>query len=580
MSAYPAAQFELFYIRYNRLIAAGFILIFLFCCLWEYNRHKKHEMSQAASALETSAARLEGELRRAESHVLQLRILAEEFMADRNRNKQRLPEFDRIQNAADGSFFSMDSRPPEYTGSYGNLFGPGVFEGRTPGFYREINAALWISDLMKSAHSASPAFSRSFYLSENKFAVVYPWMDTDYVIGRAAGQTIGEVFDEFYNSSEWTSMRSAAAGESGLWIEFDLEKTRGLTATNVAPVMAEGRIKGIITAVITLPAAGEILERSGPVDGSRIYLTDGKKAVAKTTGGGEDDLAVFALDEVLPAGIPPGVRTGGAVNPPAAFPPGGENTISATLEGTDWSIVSVIPEKKLLAAFLPHAACIAGVFAGLFATIYLISLKIKPIFKTPSEIVDIIEKETSVNGRRASSDYSTFLARWKRFITRALRFESAAANLPGAVIQMEMRDGSGIRVLFATDSICAMLDAGSIDELTADEGEFGFIPHKERKVFQEKIYKSAHEMDTFDHICLIEKNSGESKYIRFIARPRESGRDRITWDGLVLDITDNIEKQQELKALQMKLEELVEEKTRELKSANREIEIANRREKE
>jgi PAS domain S-box-containing protein len=162
------------------------------------------------------------------------------------------------------------------------------------------------------------------------------------------------------------------------------------------------------------------------------------------------------------------------------------------------------------------------------------------------------------------------------------RFQKLAANVPGMIFQFLLRpDGSaflpytsgGCRKLLELEPEIIQQNVAIIEEM---------VHQSDRQSYYESMAVSADTLLPWLWEGRIITHSGKLKWVRAISRPEKQANGDILWNGLIIDISEQVQAEQELRQYQGQLEAKVEERTRELAETNLQLqaEIAERKQAE
>lgn len=151
------------------------------------------------------------------------------------------------------------------------------------------------------------------------------------------------------------------------------------------------------------------------------------------------------------------------------------------------------------------------------------------------------------------------------------RLQKLAANMPGVIYQLLLRpDGSKIMVYISSG--CRNLYELEPEEIQENYDRLWSLIHPDdREALQQSIFVSAETLTSRNHEARIITPSGKLKWIQSVARPERLEGGEILWDGLLLDITQRKQAQEQLQQYKKHLEELVLARTAALTHTNKQL---------
>jgi signal transduction histidine kinase len=123
------------------------------------------------------------------------------------------------------------------------------------------------------------------------------------------------------------------------------------------------------------------------------------------------------------------------------------------------------------------------------------------------------------------------------------RYEKMVTHVPGLVFEFQMRNTGELEFTFVSCCSFELIGVGEQD-IYADSGLFfKAFRAQDRSLFYRKIAESAEQLTPLVwQGCHI--RDGISRWFQCTARPENSADDRIVWDGLLVDITDQKQAEQ------------------------------------
>ena len=151
------------------------------------------------------------------------------------------------------------------------------------------------------------------------------------------------------------------------------------------------------------------------------------------------------------------------------------------------------------------------------------------------------------------------------------RLQKLAANMPGVIYQLLLRpDGSKTMVYISSG--CRDLYELEPEEIQENYARLWSLIHPDdREALQQSLSVSAETLTSRNHEARIITPSGKLKWIQAVARPEKLEGGEILWDGLLLDITQRKQAQEQLQQYKEQLEELVLARTAALTYTNKQL---------
>ncbi|MCL2072495.1 MAG: PAS domain-containing protein [Marinilabiliaceae bacterium] len=144
-------------------------------------------------------------------------------------------------------------------------------------------------------------------------------------------------------------------------------------------------------------------------------------------------------------------------------------------------------------------------------------------------------------------------------------------NIPGGSLFQFIRDSrtKQMRFSYVGNTWESVTGVGIADTLADISKVFSLTPLEDFPDFLKDIDQSAINLSDFKREIML-----GDQWMRIISRPRKEGV-LIVWDGIIINITETKNREEELKLYREKLEVIVEQRTDELKMANDELNIIN-----
>jgi PAS domain S-box-containing protein len=141
------------------------------------------------------------------------------------------------------------------------------------------------------------------------------------------------------------------------------------------------------------------------------------------------------------------------------------------------------------------------------------------------------------------------------------------SSIPGTVYQFVLKKDGSISVPFASIS-SSKLSGITPKEIKADPSlVLGAVVPEDLDIINRDLAESARTMKPWENEFRVRAKSGEIKWVRNICRPHLLPDDSIIWNGVVIDVTEHKQMEQQIRAYSENLEQVVEERTRELRDA-------------
>lgn len=117
------------------------------------------------------------------------------------------------------------------------------------------------------------------------------------------------------------------------------------------------------------------------------------------------------------------------------------------------------------------------------------------------------------------------------------RYEKMVAHVPGLVFEFQMRDNGELEFTFVSCSSFELIGVRD-QEIYADSGLFfRAFEAEDRSLFYRKLAESAEHLTPLVwQGCHI--RDGVARWFQCTARPENAAEDRVVWDGLLVDITE------------------------------------------
>ncbi|AFY56724.1 histidine kinase,PAS domain-containing protein,PAS domain-containing protein,histidine kinase,GAF domain-containing protein [Rivularia sp. PCC 7116] len=151
------------------------------------------------------------------------------------------------------------------------------------------------------------------------------------------------------------------------------------------------------------------------------------------------------------------------------------------------------------------------------------------------------------------------------------RFQKLAANLPGVVYQFRLNANGEMSFPYMSSGCRRFLEIEPFKAEQDFSAVFDLIHPDDRESYLESMKLSADTLLPWLWEGRVVIPSGKCRWVRCILRPeRQAGCD-ILWSGLMIDISDKIQIEEQLRQYQQDLESKVHYRTTELKAANKQL---------
>jgi PAS domain S-box-containing protein len=160
------------------------------------------------------------------------------------------------------------------------------------------------------------------------------------------------------------------------------------------------------------------------------------------------------------------------------------------------------------------------------------------------------------------------------------RLRALTDNLPGGMVYQVSTgiDGSERSFLFVSQS-CSKLTGHSAEAILADASvAYGMIDPDDAAILVAAEEEAIAEGRSFDVQCRFRRADGASRWARIISAPRAATDGTTTWDGIMIDVTDQKEAEAMLRDLNETLEQRVAERAEELAVAQEALRQAQKME--
>jgi PAS domain S-box-containing protein len=147
------------------------------------------------------------------------------------------------------------------------------------------------------------------------------------------------------------------------------------------------------------------------------------------------------------------------------------------------------------------------------------------------------------------------------------QYRDIANSIPGLVYQVALKKDGSMSFPFMSEGY-SPLSSVIRKQAKADPSlVFDILMPEDRDIVNQGVAESARTMKPWANEFRLKTKSGGTKWVRNSARPRLLPDDSILWNGVVTDITEQKQMEQQLRDYSENLEQMVEERTRELQDA-------------
>ncbi len=138
------------------------------------------------------------------------------------------------------------------------------------------------------------------------------------------------------------------------------------------------------------------------------------------------------------------------------------------------------------------------------------------------------------------------------------RHRQIAANIPGAIYQFMMKPDGSVSFPYMSDGIFKILGIQA-EEIEADSAKaFGMIISEDLEPVNLSISESAKKMTMWKKEFRIKTAGGQLKWLRATSSPQLMPNRDIVWDGVILDVTDLKNTQEELQDANLEIHHVLE----------------------
>lgn len=467
---------------------------------------------------------------------------------------------------------SLDQSPPPVDYDYGNICDRNTVGKYDAEYERELNMALWLFDLKKISHYTPPLFKWSYYHSKRGFATVYPWSPTKDTRELSKPPEIVRYFLAEESASGGAQRGVKQDESSNKWGAVFLDSdAKGLRIANASPVYYKHQLIGVVSAVMNLSFLNESVGEPDFPNG-RIYIVNNSGQIVSQTGiNPEEQGKAVTLSDVFPAGVLGPVNEAVKSGKSRFEKTGDSYLFFEPLNINGWFMIKAVPESDILFHFRHDVFYYVLLIAVLMVFVMVMHVLLRRFFVRPAiSFVDFIRSE-AVEGKAVMPVSSKIWSVWFQKMSDIIALRTLTGNLPGAIFQMRLDGDRNINIPMVSARITELTDLKP-EELGGGSLPGGrLIPASIMPEFMRRLDESEKTMRPFNMEAQIDAGNHDSRWVRYISRPRKLENGTTVWDGIILDVTDRRKAEEELKKHHDHLEELVAERTIEVEKKNEEL---------
>jgi len=121
------------------------------------------------------------------------------------------------------------------------------------------------------------------------------------------------------------------------------------------------------------------------------------------------------------------------------------------------------------------------------------------------------------------------------------RLATVAANAPGVVFQRVMSPNGPLRYTYMNDQCVALFGFTPAEVMADGERVLAALHPGDRGRFRDALERSARDLTLWDEHLRILTPDGGTRFVRSIARPHRRPDGATIWDGMVLDVTEQVD---------------------------------------
>jgi two-component system, NtrC family, sensor kinase len=244
-----------FFRQYNRIILATFSLVAIVSSTLFYLQCRsryEHEVSTITTKFAERSSSLDALVKGAADHINVLQVSAQSYFADHETGHPS-QRFAQLENLPQKNYFALDRIKLPYTPeTIAALTGEGHLEQVSPTKKRELEMALSLSPLFRSAQKNIPNLAWVYYTSQQNFIALYPWVPSkDFLFDRSLYE------QELYQSS----LPKQNPDRQMFWAKAYTDAGgKGLMVTTAAPVYERNEYRGYVALDFTLDELNQFVK--------------------------------------------------------------------------------------------------------------------------------------------------------------------------------------------------------------------------------------------------------------------------------------------------------------------------------
>ena len=169
-----------------------------------------------------------------------------------------------------------------------------------------------------------------------------------------------------------------------------------------------------------------------------------------------------------------------------------------------------------------------------------------------AEITEKVELEKQLK-EQAQNLENLVAKRTQQLITSKARFEKLVTNVPGAIYQFKLNTNGKFYYTYISSDCEEILEYTSGEMIQKPELISTLIYPEDVSAFEQIVQHSAQTLQPKHWEGRIITPSGKTKWIQTASKPEKQADDSIVWDGLMIDISDRKQAEQELRRSQQLL---------------------------
>jgi PAS domain S-box-containing protein len=159
-----------------------------------------------------------------------------------------------------------------------------------------------------------------------------------------------------------------------------------------------------------------------------------------------------------------------------------------------------------------------------------------------------IEERVTADGGRVSlySDVTTQRHVEEALVESESRFKDMVANVPGVVFQMEMQAAGTVNFHYLSPSSTSLLALKPEEVMKNPDIWFDLVHPDDRKALEASLAASAKNMEPWSWQGRMVLKSGSAWWCQGAARPKRQLNGNTVWNGIILDVTERKELEEQL----------------------------------